>query len=234
MTSTVTAQQVWQSPAGEDFLHLITPNGGAVVGYIDANGNYNGAGASAGASFTPTISAAAQPTQRVIDSELTSNFAGSTTITGSIVGVRGNITQAAGNTLVSGFEYGIQGKLTLAGTLNNGSGFNFGIFGQVDTSNTAFVHTSGYLAPIGADFGATSIMASDANANMIALTNTTNCIINSALQFIGNATYAFDLTDLAAGGAHFVVGTTASTAAGCLKVHINGAVRYLQLYSGEA
>ena len=84
------------------------------------------------------------------------------------------------------------------------------------------------------DFGATSIMTTDANANMIAVLNTTNCIINSALFFYGNAAYAMDLTDAAYGGAHFVVGTTASTAAGCLKVHINGNVRYLQLYSAEA
>ena len=144
------------------------------------------------------------------------------------------IATVNGNTLAGGFEYGVQGKLTLAGTLNNGSGFNAGVFGQVDTSAATFVHTSGYLAPIMGDFGATSIMTTDANANMIAVLNTTNCIINSAMFFYGNAAYAFDFTDAAYGGAHFIVGTTASTAAGCLKVHMNGSVRYIQLYSAEA
>ena len=225
MSATLRAENVWQS-SGNDFLHLISPNGGAVLAFIDSNGVFN-------AGSNP-LSAASQATFRAIDSEPSLAYAGSTTISGSVAAIRGNVTPASGNTLAGGFEYGVQGKLTLAGTLNNGSGFNAGVFGQVDTSAATFVHTSGYLAPIMADFGATSIMASDANANMITVLNTTNCIINSALEFIGNASYAFDLTDLAYGGAHFVVGTTASTAAGCLKVHINGAVRYLQLYSAEA
>lgn len=234
MASTATAQQVWQSPAGEDFLHLIAPSGGAVVGYIDSNGVYNNNGTSGAFAAAPSLAIASQPTVRIVDSEPSLSFAGSTSITGSVVGVRGNITQAAGNTLAAGFEYGVQGKLTLAGTLNNGSGFNYGVFGQIDTSNAAFVHTSGYLAPIGADFGATSIMASDANANMISLTNTTNCIINSALQFIGNATYAFDLTDLDFGGAHFYHNSGSglgSIGTDYLVVHVNGNVRHLALYA---
>jgi len=233
MASTTTAAAGTFLSHGEDFLHMINSSG-AILGYIDNNGNYNAVSGSAAVNVSPALSVAAQPTFRAVDSEPSLTFAGSTTITGSVVGVRGNITQAAGNTLAGGFEYGVQGKLTLAGTLNNGSGFNFGIFGQVDTSNAAFVHTSGYLAPIGADFGATSIMSSDANANMISLTNTTNCIINSALQFIGNATYAFDLTDLDFGGAHFYhnsgsgLGTIGTD---YLVIHVNGNVRHLALYA---
>ena len=179
------------------------------------------------------FSTASVATTRLIDAEPSLTFVGSTTIIGSIAGVRGNITQAAGNILSSGYEYGVQGKLTLAGTLANGSGFNAGIFGQIDTSNAAFVHTSGYLAPIMGDFGATSIMASDANANMISVLNTTNCIINSALQFIGNAKYAFDLTDLAFGGAHFVATQTGiATLSKSLKVHVDGTDFYIPLCTG--
>ena len=180
-----------------------------------------------------SLNSASQGTLRVIDSEPSLSFSGSTTITGSVAAVRGNITQAVGNTLANGFEYGIQGKLTLKGTLANGSGFNAGVFGQIDTSNAAFVHTSGYLAPITGDFGATSIMANDVNANMITVLNTTNCIINSALQFIGNASYAFDLTDLNFGGVHFANTSAANptTAGGQLKVLVNGHIRYIQLYS---
>jgi hypothetical protein len=226
MAATNNAQEVWQSFDGEDFLHLLGIQGGTIVAYIDNAGTYH-----AGAA---TLNVAAQPTFRAVDSEPVLGFQGSTSITGSVVAVRGNITQSAGNTLASGFEYGVQGKLTLAGTLANGSGFNYGVFGQIDTSAATFVHTSGYLAPIGADFGATSIMASDANANMVSLTNTTNCIINSALQFIGNATYAFDLTDLDYGGAHFYHNSGSglgSIGTDYLVVHVNGNVRHIALYA---
>jgi hypothetical protein len=184
--------------------------------------------------LSSTLSAAAQPTLRLVDSEPTLGYAGSTAITGSVAAVRGNATLGASTTISSGFVYGEQGKLTLKGTLANGSGFNAGLFGQVDTSASTFVHTSGYLAPIMGDFGATSIMSTDANANMVSLLNTTSCLINSALLFIGNASYAFDLTDLGAGGAHFIVGTTGSTASGCLKVKINGVAKYIQLFTTVA
>lgn len=189
-------------------------------------------GAIPAASLTQSL--AAQPTIRLTDNELALGYAGSTTISGSAAADRNNVTLKAGTTIAGGFVYGEQGKLTLKGTLANGSGFNAGVFGQLDTSAATFVHTSGYLAPIMGDFGDTSIMATDVNANMVSLLNTTNCIINSALLFIGNASYAFDLTDLLYGGAHFIVGTTASTASGCLKVKINGVAKYIQLYTTEA
>jgi hypothetical protein len=181
---------------------------------------------------TDVLSGATISTTRIIDSEPSITHTGSTTITGSVAAVRGNITQGSTNILSSGFEYGVQGKLTLAGTLANGSGFNYGIFGQIDTSAATFVHTSGYLAPIGADFGATSIMASDALANMISLTNTTSCIIHSALQFIGNASYALDLQDLASGGKHFITtGASGGSNTKCLVVLIDGTPMKIQLYA---
>jgi hypothetical protein len=182
---------------------------------------------------TPAVlSGATVATTRVIDSEPSITHTGATTITGSVAAVRGNITQSAVNILSSGFEYGVQGKLTLAGTLANGSGFNAGLFGQIDTSAATFVHTSGYLAPIMGDFGATSIMASDANANMVTLLNTTNCLIHSAIQFIGNASYAFDLQDLAFGGKHFITtGASGGSNTKCLVVLIDGTPMKVQLYA---
>lgn len=180
-----------------------------------------------------TLSLAAQPQFRLSDNELTLGYAGSTTIgsgSASVAAVRGAVTQAAGNTLTGGYQYGVQGKIVSSGTLNNGSGFNAGVFGQVDTSNAAFVHTSGYLAPIMGDFGATSIMSSDANANMISVLNTTNCVINSGLQFIGNATYAFDLSDLAFGGKHFIItAAVGGSQSKKLKVNIDGTAMYIPL-----
>lgn len=83
------------------------------------------------------------------------------------------------------------------------------------------------------DFGATSIMATDVNANMVSLLNTTNCIIHAALLFVGNASYAFDLTDLAYGGLHFVATQTGiTTLSKSLKVHVNGVDYYIPLCTG--
>lgn len=42
MASSLTAQQVWQSPSGEDFLHFNNPSGGGVLSYIDSTGTFNG------------------------------------------------------------------------------------------------------------------------------------------------------------------------------------------------
>ena len=182
---------------------------------------------------TPIVlNIAAQPTYRAVDAELELSYIGSTSITGSVAAVRANATLDANTTVASGFIYGAQGKVTLKGTLANGSGFNAGIFGQVDTSASTFVHTSGYLAPIMGDFGATSIMSSDANANMISILNTTNCLINSGLKFIGNASYAFDFSDLAYGGKHFITtGASGGSNTKCLTVLIDGSPMKIQLFA---
>ena len=195
-------------------------------------GDSSTTGASSTVSVAPTLNTATQTTFRAVDVEpvITSTV---TSISGSVAGVRGNITQNASGTLgAQSFLYGVQGKLTLKGTLVQGSGFAAGVFGQVDTSASGFVHTSGYLAPIMGDFGATSIMASDANANMITILNTTNCLIHSGLQFSGNASYAFDFSDLAYGGKHFITtGASGGSNSKCLIVLIDGTPMKIQLYA---
>jgi hypothetical protein len=195
-------------------------------------GDSSTTGASSTVSVAPTLDTATQTTFRAVDVEpvITSTV---TSISGSVAGVRGNITQNASGTLgAQSFLYGVQGKLTLKGTLVQGSGFAAGVFGQVDTSASGFVHTSGYLAPIMGDFGATSIMASDANANMITILNTTNCLIHSGLQFSGNASYAFDFSDLAYGGKHFITtGASGGSNSKCLIVLIDGTPMKIQLYA---
>jgi hypothetical protein len=195
-------------------------------------GDTSTTGQSSTFSVSPTLTTVTQTTFRAVDAEpvITSAV---TSISGSVAAVRGNITQNASGTLGSGsFLYGIQGKLTLKGTLAQGSGFAAGLFGQVDTSASGFVHTSGYLAPIMGDFGAASIMTSDANANMITILNTTNCIINSGLKFVGNASYAFDFSDLAYGGKHFITtGASGGSNSKCLIVLIDGTPMKIQLYA---
>lgn len=140
------------------------------------------------------LSSAAQPTFRRVDSEieLTSTVA---SISGSVDAVRGAVTLDAGGTLGSGYVYGTQGKIIPKGTLNNGSGFNAGVFGQVDTSAAGFAHTSGYLAPIMADFGATANLATDANANLICALNTTQCKLGAMVRLIAKAATVFDIED---------------------------------------
>lgn len=112
-------------------LQQSTVGGLITAGLISASSlsSVTGTGAVVLAGGTPTITGvlstkaitpitvlaiAAQPVFRLVDSELSLTFAGSTTIgsgSGSIAGVRGNITQAAGNTVAGGYEYGVQGKL---------------------------------------------------------------------------------------------------------------------------
>ena len=197
--------------------------------YTNPNGQWQSA-------LNPSVSiASATPaTQRIVYG-LASLTASSISVgggSGSIVGVRGEVDLGATSTIMAGFLYGVQGKAIIKGTLANGSGFNAGVFGQLDVSASTFVHTSGYLAPIMGDFGSTAHLATDSLANMVSLLNTTNCIINAGVQFIGNATYAFDLSDLAYGGKHFITtGASGGTNTKCLIVNIDGSPMKIQLYA---
>jgi len=182
---------------------------------------------------TQSVALAAQPTLSLIDSEATLAYAGSTNITGSVTGVKGGVTISAATTLASGYVYGVEGKVVITGTLNSsGGGYVAGVLGQLDIS--AATLTAGQLAAIWGDMGTTALAVTAANTNLLILTNTTNCIIHSVAQLIANASYLFDITDQSYGGAHFTVFTTAATAAGCLKILVNGNVRYLQCYSAAS
>ena len=181
-----------------------------------------------------SLAVASQPAARVLDGELTLNYAGSTTVAGSVASVRGNTTIGSGTTITgASYIYGTQGKLTVKGTHSGSAEVSCGLLGQLDLS--AAVGMTAPVAAIWGDCGATmssGVTASD--IDIAVLYNTTTKLIHSCLRIYADASYLFDITDASYGGAHFVVGTTASTAAGCLKVFVNGAIRYLQLYSGEA
>lgn len=173
---------------------------------------------------------------RTIDSEVLFNCQGTTTITSgqSIAAIRGAVAVALGTTIAAqGFLYGVQGKAIVQGTIVGGSAFITALFGQLDTSGASAVVTSGYVSALHLDMGATSILASSAFVNAQTVTNTTQCLINSVLKVIANATYFMDLSESNLTG-NWIVGTTGSTAAGTLKVLVNGAVRYIQLFSSVA
>jgi hypothetical protein len=191
----------------------------------------------ANGSTSNVISSATPATTRVIDGEA-SFSAASVAPSGSIVGVRGAVTIPAGTTLTSGYVYGTQGKVVIQGTVTATGGANAatGIQGQLDLSAATGL-TSGYVSAGWFDMGATASAAAitgQANLTILELDNTTNAVIHSIILSAANASYFFDVTDLAYGGSHFVVGTTAATAAGTLKVRVNGADRYIQLYSSES
>jgi hypothetical protein len=183
--------------------------------------------------ITQTLSTATQPTVRTIDSEVEITSA-VTSISGSVVGVRGAVTLDPAGTLGSGsFVYGTQGKLIVEGTLNSGSGFNAGLFAQLDTSNAGFAHISGYLAPIIADCGATSHLTSDPLADIVVLLNTTTSLINSIIKTEAKANYLFDLNDFGE-GAYIVPLGVGGTQTACLKIRVNGVDWYIPLNTAHA
>ena len=183
---------------------------------------------------SPTLAVASQPTLRAFDSEPSLSYAGSTTVasSGSVVAVRGNTTIGASTTVAGGFVYGVQGKVTDKGVLTTAN-YVAALLGQLDTSAAGSLGTTP-LAAIWGDMGASSTAASATGADILKLTNTTNTAINSAIYVNANATFFADITDIGYGGVHFVIGTTAATAAGCLKIKVGGATRYIQLYSAES
>lgn len=176
---------------------------------------------------------------RSIDVEHLFNFAGTTDITSgqSISAIRGAQTHAETTAFGSGsaneYSYGVQGKINIATSVNISAGFAAALFGQLDTSNANAAIVSGYVSALHLDMGATSHLSSSTLLNAQSVTNTTQCLINSVVKVIANATYFMDLSESNLTG-HWIVGTTASTAAGTLKVLVNGSVRYIQLYSGVA
>jgi len=186
--------------------------------------------------------AASQPGPiRSIDSEVLFNYGGVVTgspLTTSVAAICGAINVASVTTLGAGvegpFTYGVQGKAVIQGTMNIGSGFCSGLFAQLDTSGASAAITSGYVAPLIIDFGATSNLASSAYLNGQVVLNTTNCIINAAVKVVANASYLFDVTDLSYGGSHFYVHSGSglgSIGTDYLVVLVNGVAKHIPLYA---
>jgi hypothetical protein len=233
MASTTNAQETWQSFNGDDFFHMINAPGGKIVAYIDNNGDYFSVGGGLG-SFAPALNTAAQPTLRGVDSEPSLNYAGSTTITGSVAAVRGNTTVASGNTVAGGFVYGTQGKVTVKGTLATAN-FTAGVIGQLDLS-AATLTASGPIAAIWGDMGAAmsaSALTNHANLNVLQLTNTVaGTPINAAMLIETNATYLMDVSNGTLNP--FFTNTVPTTLSGSLKVNTSAGVRYIALYSAAS
>ena len=143
--------------------------------------------------------------------------ADSTTITsGLLTGVRGiaTIVSASG-----GFVYGTQGKLVVSGTLS-GSVWATGLFGQLDVS--AATHDAGQVAAIWGDWGTTSGTETNmTGARGIAMTNTTDAVLNAQAYFYGSATNLLELAG-PGGTMAFVTGSAGGGADVFLTISING------------
>lgn len=140
-----------------------------------------------------------------------------TTITsGLLTGVRGISTIASAS---GGFVYGTQGKLVVTGTLS-GSVWAAGLFGQLDVS--AATHNAGQVAAIWGDWGATSgTETSMTGARGIAMTNTTDAVLNAQMYLYGSATNLLELAG-PGGTMAFVTGIAGSGADVFLTISING------------
>lgn len=170
---------------------------------------------------------AAPATTRVVLGQLDLSFAGTTTFSGSQVGVRGNVSVAAGTTLgASGYVYGAQGKVTVAGATG---GNLYGVVGQLDLSGASAV-AAGSIAPVWADWGAASVaLTGSAYGSLIRAQNTTSATLNSHVFLYGKASTVFDISS---NGSACVDATSGGdTKAGRIVISVNGATRYLYVYS---
>jgi len=180
----------------------------------------------AGAPPVFTVSTAALGTVRGILGQATVNYQGTIT-SGNAVGARGAIVIASGATAGSGaFLYGTQGKVTVSsGGAINGADVS-GLVGQLDLSNGG--NTSGQVSAVWADLGATA-SGSMTQTYLIRATNTTNATIQDAIHIYAKATNAFSLENN--GSAMIDATSHGSTAAGRIAISVNGAQRYLHVFS---
>lgn len=186
---------------------------------------------------TDTVSITAPPTTRELYGKVNITFAGSVTPgagTGSLAGVRGEVSIGATTTASDGFYYGTQGKAIMAAgsVMSQVSATRIcGVLAQLDLSGVPTL-TSGQISALWADWGATATTPVTAEANLIRGENTTAAVINSLFYLYGKSTYIFDLSDNSQGT--IVIGTPPTTLSGSLKIHANGNVRYIPLYTNAS
>lgn len=145
---------------------------------------------------------------------------------GNLVGVRGEIT-LGGNASGTAYLYGTQGKIiTGSNTIDVGSSYVAAVFAQYDATGATI--TSGYNCAVAADiFGVSSGTKA---IDMFYGQHADGGTINAYLRAYGKATTVFEFDTN--GGAQAGTTESTATAAGFLKVIVDGATRYIQLYSG--
>ena len=188
------------------------------------NTHFSGPVNSANGFIGNTIADSATPgTQRAVYGKYTT---AATMTSGSLVGARGEVTMG-GSVSGTAFLYGVQGKIiTGANTINVGSSYVAGVFGQLDLTGATV--TSGYVCGVASDiFGVTGTVAVDMFYGQHANSGT----INAFFRAYGKATSVFEF-DTNSGVQASDAAVTSATAAGYLKIKVNGSTRYINLFSG--
>ena len=149
------------------------------------------------------------------------------TTSGNLVGVRGEVNLATLTSILGGSSmYGVQGKLVYDGTVNHADSRNCAVMAQLDVEHATL--TAGYVDALWIDLGGTAT-GTLGNTQMIRITNTTAATPNAMLYAFGKASFLFDIASDEGSG--YVVATAPSTLAGCLKVQIEGATKYIPYYT---
>ena len=160
-----------------------------------------------------TLTAASLTTARYIYSQVViSPTAGTATIpaSGSIAGVRGEVSIPTMKTFQDGFLFGTQGKGIITGTLNQTSaGRVAGVLGQIDTTSGTL--TSGQVSAVWAD-----LQGNSANAETYPLRVSNSASVSPPALgfFVGHATAALSFSDLGNGSSGDFVVNAAGTSAG--------------------
>jgi hypothetical protein len=180
-----------------------------------------------------TLNNAAQSTYRLVDSEITLGFAGNTTITGSVVPVRGATTIGSTTHLIGtgSYSYGVQGKFINKGYVatTGGNGIiQCGVLAQLDLSQSLGIAAGSQVTALWVDCGAavgtvtgSAIDVSTFYQNIGSLT------VNSVFRVLAKATYLFDLSS----SSTFIAGTSCNTAGGTIAVNTDAGVRYIGLFT---
>lgn len=178
--------------------------------------------------FSKSVDSTAPGTVRTVIGKISATV---TPVSGNLVGVRGECNVIATNGPV--YNYGVQGKFIPTGALAGSSGFNCGVFAQLDVSGASFAHSSGYLAPIIADFSTAAHLTTDALADMMVLLNTSTCLINSIIKTEAKANFLLDLNDLGQ-GSYIVATAKGSGWDKSLKINLNGTTYYIPCNSAAS
>lgn len=158
-----------------------------------------------------------------------------TTMTsGQLTGVTGDVTLPTLKSVTGGFLYGTVGQAILNGTLNGAS--VAGVFGALNLASSTL--TSGNMACVWADAGATGPTQTVTGFNMFRATNVTNTTANSHFSGYGKAVYFLD--GQLNGSTWFANAGTSAGSAGdtskcnatkVLKIQVDGTPYYLAAFA---
>ena len=185
--ATLTAQQRWQSPAGEDFLQLVSPNGQGVVGNIDSNGSYSALSGSTASVFkTSNTTVVATGTIYALRGRSENHVASMTGTVSGVSGYAANYAASASGNINAG-EFVALTKGVAIGTAR-------AVFAQIDGGGGASTATEVVCVSANNQYAGTATSGpfafeafdnSDANASGLPFAAILRVAQNSASALIG-------------------------------------------------